>query len=210
MRLAANTRAFFFLGWLSWWAVAWAVVYVEYHFRAKVWLTPYGFEAWIAMVAPLFAFACADQLVMKHYESVWERFTNNALGPLVLENEAVDRLRDDLRRNLLLRWFAPRKARSLQAQLSTAADWLPALIAPQESTALRFSEAVTNLCCWLLIAGAFAVALAGATRESVAIAIGMFGLALVGLGFHAIKIAARRQAVFDYFAAWRASADEAA
>lgn len=210
MRLAANTRAFFFLGWVCWWAVAWALVYVEYHFRARVWLTPYGFEAWIAMVAPLFAFACADQLVMYHYERVWEQFTNNALGPLVLENEAVDRLRVELRGNLLLRWFAPRKARSLQSQLTTAADWLPALVAPQESTVLRFSEAGINTVCWLLICVAVVLLFAGTSKETVAVAVGLIAVALIGLGFHAVKIAARRQAVFDYFAAWRASADEAA
>jgi hypothetical protein len=209
MRLAANSRFFFFVGWVAWWAASWALIYAAYTLRARDWLTPYGVEAWLAMVAPLAVFAAADHLVMKLYERIWFAFTSQSLGPVVLEREAVDRLRADLRRNLLLRWAAPPVSRSMGAQLMTAALWLPAIAAPDDTPPLvRYREWIFDSVSFLFLGAGGLLAVLWPTREGIAIALAVLSAGLGVLGFSLIRLAARRQAILDYFNAWR-SMDEA-
>jgi hypothetical protein len=204
VRLASNSRFLFFCGWFAWWLACWFLIAAEYFLRAQQWLTPYGIEAWLAMVTPLAVFAAADQLVMLHYERTWEAFTTKALCPMVLEKENLDRLRHDLRRSILLRWFAPRQSRTLRGQLTTAADWLPALTSPQHSMLVRYRETVLGLVLFLLLLVCFLMAWLSPSRSGVTLAVIPCAISLIGFGYQMVKIAARRQAVFDYFSAWRA------
>jgi hypothetical protein len=204
MRLANASRFYFFAGWLAWWAAAWLLIYVEYSLRATDWLTPYAVEAWLAMVAPLVVFAAADQLVMAQYEQLWAQFSRTAIGTVVLEREAVDRLRDDLRRSLLLRWFAPPRSASLNGQLLTAAAWLPAISAPDDTPgAVRYRELYGGLAFSVLLLGAGLTAFIYRDPLGLYAALGLLGVALAGIGFGLIRLAARRQAILDYFTAWR-------
>ena len=205
MRLAGNSRFFFFVGWVAWWLAGWGLVYGEYLLRAKVWLTPYGVEAWLAMLAPLAAFGLADLLVMRLYERIWFTFTREALGPVVVEREAVDRLREELRRHPLLRWATPPESRSLGAQLMTAALWLPALSLPEGSAPIRrYGEWLLDglhLC--VLVLGVV-VAIEWPNRAGLGFSLIVLSTGLIGLGYSLVRLAARRQAILDYFSAWRA------
>ncbi|MDQ3023278.1 MAG: hypothetical protein M3R04_02655 [bacterium] len=204
MRLSGSSRFYFFVAWIAWWVAAWSLIYAEYLLRSRDMLTQFAVEAWFTMVAPLAVFAIADQLVMRIYERVWFDFTERSLGPLVLEREAVDRLRSSLRRNLLLRWAAPPESRSIGAQLMTAALWLPALSAPDDTPTLkRYREWLIDSACWGLLGCAAVVAFIWPSRGGFAAALIVLATGLIVLGYSLVRLAARRQAILDYFSAWR-------
>jgi hypothetical protein len=204
VRFSSSSRFFFFVGWTAWWFALWSLVWAEFLLRARVPFTPYYLEAYAAILAPLAAFGCADLLVTRLYEHVWFQFTREALGPVVMEREAVDRLRADLRRSLLLRWVAPPESRSLGAQLMTAALWLPALVAPEGTSFIgRHRDWLIDALSVLLLLLAVCIVVVWTDRLGLALALFPMAAGLLILGYSLVRLAARRQAILDYFNAWR-------
>ncbi len=209
MRLAGDSRIYFFVAWVAWLVSGYCLLYVEYELRRTQFLQPYAVEAWIGMVLPIGVFALADWLVIRSYERVWFGFQRQSLGPVVLERESVDRLRADLRRSILLRWAAPPASRSMRAQLLTAALWLPALCAPEGTPwAARYREWIVDTVTVIAVCTAIVLLVSSGGLDIVwttRAALALLAVGLLVIGFSLVRLAARRQAILDYFSAWRGS-----
>jgi hypothetical protein len=202
--LSGDCRFYFFIGWLGWLAAGWLLLFAEYGLRRPEWLSTYTVEAWLAMVVPVAAIAGADWLLMRQYEHLWFRFNRESLGPLVLERGSVERLRADLRRSLLLRWAMPPANPSVRLQLFIAAMWLPALVAPDGTPwNRRYREWLLDMLAGTVLGVAVVLGITGTAGWALPLAALLGGLALLALGFSLIRLAARRQAILDYFTAWR-------
>ncbi|HES58452.1 MAG TPA: hypothetical protein ENO21_03380 [Firmicutes bacterium] len=212
MSLGRECAFYFWSGWLGWVVAAFGLIYVELTLRAPDHLAFYMVEAWLAVLAPFFALYFADSLSLTTYQAVWHDLHRRELGHRVIDREAVDRLREELRSNPLLRWFRPPPSEDSRAQLLTVSLWYRALILPPAAPwRARYGEWVADVCLgylpfftgwllWFLVPAAWGFLLAVAVTS----------LSLVVLGLSAVRLAARRQAVLDYFAAWLQQGDPAA
>jgi hypothetical protein len=204
MNLGRECAFYFWSGWVAWVVAAFGLLYTEFTLRAPDHLSIYLVEAWLAVLAPFFALYYADGFSLSTYQSVWRDLHHRELGHRVIEREAVDRLRDELERNLLLRWFRPPASDDSRAQLLTVSLWYRALTLPPSAPWLkRHGEWVADVCLgyipfltgwalWLLVPAAWGFLLAVAVTSA----------SLVVLGLSAVRLSARRQAVLDYFQAW--------
>lgn len=206
MSLGRDCAFYFWSGWVAWVVAALGLVYVEFTLRAPDHMTFYLVEAWLVFLSPFVALYLADQLCLTTYQSVWRDLQQKSLGHRVIEREAVDRLRDELQRNLLLCWFRPPSSDDSRAQLMTVSLWYRALTLPASAGWFRrYGEWVADI--WLgyiPFLGGWALWFLAPTEHGFLLALAITSLALVTLGLSAIRLAARRQAVLDYFSAWLA------
>jgi hypothetical protein len=216
MMLSRECRLYYWTGWVAWVIGGWALVYAEYTFRVSLPPAFYMVEAWLAMLMPFLAMVVADWLAIRIYQAVWFEFNRRALGAVALESMAVDRIREELRKNVLLRFLRPPASRSIGDQLLTAALWYRALTMPEDSPWWqRYGEwAVDVLLGYipLLIAVVLLIGwLSGLTGERYGLALAAIpgGLSMLVLGYSALRFASRRQAIIDYFQAWRQQREEA-
>ncbi|MCH7472792.1 hypothetical protein IIA79_07570 [bacterium] len=207
MRFSRECRFYFWVAWGAWWVAVWVAVYAEYSWRVPDFMGFHLVEAWIAMLAPFATLAAADSLSIKTYQATWFEFNRKGLGPVMLAKESVDRLRDELGQSLLLRWFKPPESRDVSAQLMTAALWYPALALPQDSSWWRrYGEwAVDVLFGYLPLGIAPLLFLVAPKPWGLSVGLIICAVSLAVLGNSALRLAARRQAILDYFEAWRST-----
>jgi hypothetical protein len=201
MHLSHECRFYFWVGWIAWVLAVWAALFGEYVWRVPDPPAFYLVEAGGAMLSWLIALALADWQVVTIYQATWHLLQHRTLAPVALNAEVVERIRNELATDPLLRWFRPPKTSGIRAQLMTVALWFQAVAAPEGSPRWRrYSE-------WL-IDGAFGYL--PIVAACVVIAVwpkwrGMGTAALLGaigmavLGYSLIRLAARRQAILDFF-----------
>jgi len=204
MSLGRECAFYFWSGWAAWVVAVLGMIYVELTLRAPDHLTFYLAEAWVGLLAPFAALYLADRLSLTTYQSVWGDLQRRELGHRAIDREAVDRLRDELQYNLLLRWFRPPASDDSRAQLMTVSLWYRALILPPASPWLRrYGEWVADICLgYVPFFAGWALWFLVPSERGFLLALSVTSLALATLGLSAVRLAARRQAVLDYFSAW--------
>ena len=205
MRFAGACRFLFWTGWLAWTLAAVGVLYGEFVLRSPDPLNGYFFEALGCMVGWLIALYLADNLAMRVYRRSWRRLMQGALAPVALEQQVVERIRAELATDPLLRWFKPPRSRDVAGQLMTAALWWQAYEAPEGSGRWqRYGEwFIDALAGYLPLAAGVLTLVLWPTWKGSGAAAFLVGCGLATLGWSAIRLAARRQAIVDYFTAWR-------
>ena len=156
------------------------------------------------MLAWLVTLAAADYTAISLYQSAWFAIHRRGLAPVLLDQGAIERIRRELRAVPLLVWLRPPASRSVRAQLLGAALWFNAVTLPEGAPWLkRYGEwLVDALCGYLLSAGALIAALLNPSWRGLGIAALAFAAGQAALGYSAIRLAARRQAILDFFSAW--------
>lgn len=205
MSLAGSCAAYFWLGWGAWTVAGWLLLFAEYTFRVPDPPAAYLVEAGLAMLGWIIALAVADQVAVSHYRAAWHLLRQMNLAPELLSVERLSRIRQDLRRILILNWIAPPRTADLGSQLYAATLWFQAMSQPLDASPYRrYGEWMLDILFgFLLPATAGAAALLWPTRYGLATATLLTAFGLVTLGYSSIRFAVRRQAVCDYFSAWR-------
>jgi hypothetical protein len=211
MRFSGISRVYFFLGWTALWIAAELLVLAAFRLRAPEGLRMYLYEAMLAILAPFIALGIGDHYSIFGYRQVWNGLHGQLLTVIFLDRDAISRLRDDLRQSWLLWAFAPREQSSIPRQLAVVAVWYRALALPSGTPwQQRYGEALAlRLSLILLPVPVLALLLSlsfGAQPMTLAMLALTGGLLLVA-GWLGIQIAARHQALQDYFKAWQASRD---
>jgi hypothetical protein len=196
MNLSRHCAAYYWLSWLAW---------TEYIWRVPDPPTNYLGEAFVAMLAWPIAMALADRTVLHFYLGTWQALQHKGQAPTLLDEQKIEDVRDELRRLPLLGWIAPPPARDIGGQLLSATLWFATVTPPGGAGAWRrYSEwFIDVLAGFTPLAIACAAALTWPTRYGIAAAAALAAVGLAVLGFSALRFAARRQAILDYFNAWR-------
>ena len=209
MSFSSQCALYFWAGWAAACIAFWGLLYVELSLRAPDYLSFYVFEAWLGLLAPFITLWLLDSASLRIYQAVWFELYRQGLGVRIIEPEGVDRLRSELRGSLLLRWFRPPKSDDLRSQLMTASLWYPALVRPvKASWHRRYGEWVVDI--WLgytLLFLSWVGWFVSPTQTMTLISIGATCIALMVIGYSSVRLAARRQAILDYFTAWRGERD---
>jgi hypothetical protein len=210
LRLAGSCALSYWAGWVAWVTAGALMLLGEFHLRVPDPPGFYYFEAAAGILLPFFALALADHYSVTHYHQVWTDLLRPGRAPLMLDSGAVDRLREELRGNLLLRWFAPPASKHIGGHLLTVSLWYRAVALPQSAGFWqRYGEWLADVVCgyflMLLAVGGGAVWLfASSEGQDWLLCASMLcaGVGLAVLGYSAVRFAARRQAILDYFRTW--------
>jgi hypothetical protein len=216
LRFGGACAAYYWTGWLAWCAAGLTVLYAEYHLRVPEPPGGYIVETALGLLIPYFALALGDHVSIESYMRVWFDLQRPGCAPQMLDQSAVDRIREELRANVLLRWFRPPVSKDLGAQLVTTALWYKAMaLHPSLGFWARYGEWVIDVLVALIsIAGLAGIAWLWLSAEigklDWLLHVALLGLCppLVVIGYSVIRFAARRQAILDYFRTWRLDADE--
>ncbi|MCC7477613.1 hypothetical protein IT575_04060 [bacterium] len=210
MRFSGISRLHFFLGWVSLWLGMEFLLLGEFLLRVPDPPGMYFIEAGLAILAPFGALALGDHEAVRIYREVWNGLGERLLSTVLIERDAVSRLRADLRQHWLLWFYAPREARSLSGQLRQVAVWYQALALPTDSPfGRRFGFIMLSRLAMLLALPAFialgASVMGAGLRQPTPFALLICALLLGVIGYDRLLMAARGQALGDFFAAWKAS-----
>lgn len=205
MNFSGDCRFYFWTGWTGWVLATWAIVYGEYTWRVPEPPGGYMVEAGALMLSWFGALALADHLAIAVYRHVWRQLKQGTIAPIVLEQQVIDRIRGELASDPLLRWLRPPQSKDVRGQLMTAALWWQALCAPEGSSRWeRYGEWLQDTLLGylpLLIAVSLVIMFPSWRGWGTAALVGAVGCGV--LGHSLIRLAARRQAIVDYFNAWR-------
>jgi hypothetical protein len=209
VRFSGVSRVYFFLGWTALWVAAELLLLAVFRLRAPDGLKEYLFEALLGFIAPFVALGVGDSISIGTYRRVWNDLHGQLLTLIFLDRDAITRLRADLRQYWLLWFFAPREQRSIKAQLAVVAQWYQAIALPSGTPwHKRFGEALALRISLLLLpvpAVALVAALVGQLNQWLLVPLAIEGMLLLIAGWQGILMAARYQALQDYFNAWQAS-----
>jgi len=170
----------------------------------------YGFyviEMLLALLSPFAIVAFADQRTVREYRQIWHGFSRRGYGQLIVAGDAMNRLREEMGQSILLRWLRPPVGKSIRSELLLAALWYTPLTSGPSMTGIkRHMEQLVDLAVLLLLVPAAAVLLVSSAygRPSPA-GLAAAGVALTWYGLRLLSLAVRRQAILDYFSAWRGS-----
>jgi len=205
LNLSRHCAAYYWLSWLAWTAAVLGLLLAEYIWRVPDPPRGYITEALIAMLAWPIAMGLADHTVMHFYMGTWKALHHQGQAPTLLNEQKLEDVREELRRLPLIGWVAPPPARDIAGQLLSATLWFAAVTRPSGSaTWQRYGEwFVDVLAGFIPLAIACAAALTWPTRYGIAAAAALSAVGLAVLGFSALRFAARRQAILDFFNAWR-------
>jgi hypothetical protein len=205
MSLAPQCAAYYWMSWLAWTAAVLGLLLAEYTWRVPNPPGGYLGEALVAMLAWPLALALADHTVVHVYLHTWQALQHHGQASELLSEQKIEDVRDELRGLPLLSWVAPPPARDIGAQLLSATLWFAAVTRPTGTRAWqRYGEwFIDVLAGFIPLAIACAAALIWPTRYGLASAAALGALGLSVLGYSALRFTARRQAVLDYFNAWR-------
>jgi hypothetical protein len=214
MHYARRAGANHWAGWLALLAGSWSLLFGEYHMRTSGPMGFYLVEGWLALCMPFFAMYIADSIAVNLYHSTYREVQRMNLAERVLDQVAIEDIRSELAGNLLLRAFRPPRSLHIAAQLYSAALWYRAIVRPAGAGFWqRYSEQATDMLLGyipLFLAAFVAVSwMESGARWQMALTALLAGLSLVVLGLSLLRFAARRQAILDYFAAWRTEAEPA-
>jgi hypothetical protein len=210
VRFTGPSRFYFFLAWTGWLVGAWALIGGVYMARYPGFQSPYLVEASLALLAPFGCVALADRFSMREYSATW-KLLNQSLGVLIADGGAIDALREDMLAVPILRWFAPPARRGTESQLLVATLWLPALrTASGGAWIARFGEWLADAVAIIVLPALSLFCLLGLEPElGIPLGLSIAGFALAELGYSLVRLAGRRQAVRDFFNAWRLEAGTA-
>jgi hypothetical protein len=210
MHFSRECGFYWWTGWLAWVLAIWAFLFGEYAWRVPDPPAGYFFEAGAAMLGWLVALALADHFVVAVYRRAWQLLKQQSWAPVMLDSGNVDLIRSELRANPLIRWLRPPRSEDIRAQLLTASLWWPAFTAPEGATHWRrygewIIDALLGYMPLLAAVVIVALALAGAwpTWRGMGTAALLGSLGMAVLGYSLLRLSARRQAILDYFNAWR-------
>lgn len=216
LALSAHCAAWFWLAYAALLAAVLGVLIGQLLWRSPDLLSFYFVEALLGLCAPLAVLLVCDSITLRVYGEVWYDLRDRGRALLLLDPQAVDTIRSELRWHPLLAWLRPPASRDVGSQLFSAALWYRALMAPEgASTRARYGEQYG----WAL---AFGLLLAVPPAWFIAISQGLFespavnaaGTLLSALmfalfGLQQLVLLARRQAILDYFAVHREQAEPA-
>lgn len=216
LRLSGACAAYYWIGWLAWTAAGITALIAEYHLRVPEPPAGYLVETALGILIPFLALVFGDHVSLATYMRVWFDLQKPGLAPQMLDSSAVDRMREELRGNVLLRWFRPPASKELGAQLATTALWYKAMaLHPSHGFWARYHEWVIDvLVAYAAMGGLATIAYlwlsAGVGELDWLLHLALLGmcLPLVVIGYSVIRFAGRRQAILDYFRTWRLDADE--
>jgi hypothetical protein len=205
MMLAGECRFYFWFGWLAWMLAIAGIAFGEYVWRVPDPPAAYLVEAVVMMTSWLSALFLADSRVVSIYRRTWQQLRQRFMAPVVIEPQVVDQIRKELAVDPLLKWFKPPRSSGLRAQLLTAALWWQAVTAPEGTPRLkRYGEwFVDALLGYLPLGLAVAVLIVWPVWRGLGTAALLGSIGMAVLGYSAIRLAARRQALLDYFSTWR-------
>ena len=205
MHFSGECRFYFWCGWLAWMLAIAGAAFGEYVWRVPDPPAPYLIEAIVMMTSWLSALYLADTKVVAIYQSTWQQLRQRFMAPVVIEPQVVDQIREELSVDPLLKWFKPPKSGCLRGQLLTAALWWQAVCAPEGTPRLkRYGEWFIDVLLGYLPLGlGVAVLIAWPVWRGVGSAALLGSIGMVTLGYSAIRLSARRQALLDYFSTWR-------
>lgn len=204
MRFSFPCRFYFFCGWFAWLLGAWALLASVFTATQPDLLSNYSAFAWASLLAPFLVIAVADRISIRIYEGCWHRINTGFLGPMLLDRETLSQLRHDVLQLPVIRWLAPREAKTVGRQILAIAMWWPALLQREGSFRQRFGEALLDtlaIAAGLPLAGLMFLCLPAAAGLPLGLAFA--AAALLILGHSLVRLAGRQQAVLDYFEAWR-------
>jgi len=205
MHLSRECDFYFWAGWLAWVLAISGLAFGEYVWRVPDPPAAYMIEGVIAMTSWLISLWLADDRMIAIYRATGYELRQRFMVPVVIEPQVVDQLRRELARDPLLKWFRPPRSGDLRSQLLTAALWWQAVTAPEGTGYLRrYGEwLIDALLGYLPLVLAVVLLLTWPSWRGVGTAalLGSVGMAI--LGYSLIRLAARRQAVLDYFSTWR-------
>lgn len=216
LRLSGACAAYYWIGWIAWCAAGLTAIYAEYCLRVPEPPAGYIIETALGILIPYFALMIGDHFSIETYMQVWFDLQRPGCAPQMLDSSAVDRIREELRGNVLLRWFRPPASKELGAQLATTALWYKAMaLHPSRGFWARYGEWVADvLVAIVTLAGLGSTAYfwlnAGVGMLDWLLHVSLLAmcLPLAVIGYSVIRFAARRQAILDYFRTWRLDADE--
>ena len=208
MSFSRRCGVYHWSGWVALTAAVWALLFGEYVLRVSF---PPGFylvEGFLALLGPFVALFIADSYAISNYHNTYREVQRLNLAERILDSAAIDDVRRELSRHLLLRGFRPPPSRDVAAQLFSAALWYRAVITPSGTPFFtRYGEWMADLLLGylpLLLMGLVAAAyLETGARWQLGLVGLLASLALGMLALSLMRFAARRQAILDYFAAWR-------
>lgn len=204
LRLSRECALYFWLGWLAWVLAVVGASFGEYILRVPDPPGMYIFEAGAAMLSLLAAIYAAVWLAIAVYRKTYLQLHNLLLGPLILDQQVTERIQRELRGNLLLRWFGPPKHNSIRAQLLIAPLWWPVLCAPEGSPHWQcYGEwTIDVLLGYIPVAVAAALAIYCESWRALGLMALVGAIGMATLGHSSIRLAARRQAILDFFNTW--------
>jgi hypothetical protein len=202
--LSGANRIYYWIAYTAWLAAVFAGLYAEYQLRTDGQLGFYLFEAFAAMLGWLIAFVIADHTVISTYRRTFDRLLRRNAAMLLLDLEKTGRIRRELAANPLLRWFRPPRAAHVGTQLLSASLWWTAVIEPEDASPWRrYGEWIIDvLFGYLPLSMALVLTASFLPGGFVWLALLLLSLGLATIGYSLLRLAARRQAVLDYFRAW--------
>jgi|GEM_PF-2892473 len=205
MQLSRECGFYWWTGWLAWVLASWALLFGEYAWRVPDPPAAYLFEATGAMLSWLIALAAADSFVVAVYRRSWRLLKRETWAPAMLDTGNSDLIRRELRANPLIRWLRPPKSHDIRAQLLTASLWWQAFTAPEGATHWRrYGEWIVDAALgYLPMLAAFVIVAVWPTWRGMGTAALCGALGMGVLGWSLLRLSARRQAILDYFSAWR-------
>ncbi len=204
IRLSRECAVYFWLGWLAWVLAVIGASFGEYALRVPDPPGMYMFEAGAAMLSPFAGLFSADWLAIAVYRRTYLQLHDHLLGPLLLDQQLTERIRRELRGDPLLRWFRPHRHHSIRAQLLMAPLWWPVINAPEGSSRWqRYGEWIIDvLLGYLPIAVVAPLALYFDSWSMLGLMALIGAIGMATLGYSSIRLAARRQAILDFFNTW--------
>jgi hypothetical protein len=216
LKLGGACAAYHWIGWLAWCAAGITALYAEYHLRVLEPPAGYMVETALGILIPYLALVLSDHVSIESYMQVWFDLRRPGWAPQMLDLSAIDRIREELGGNVILRWFRPPASQDLGGQLVTTALWYKAMaLPPSAGFRARYGEWVTDaVVAQAAVLGLAAMAYVWLTAAAsqldwlLPVALLSLCLPLMVIGHSVIRFAARRQAILDYFRTWRIDADE--
>jgi hypothetical protein len=216
LRFGGACAAYYWIGWVAWCAAGITTLYAEYHLRVPQPPAGYIVETTLGLLIPYLALMLGDHVSLESYMQVWFDLRRPGCAPQMLDASAVDRIREELRSHMLLRWFRPPASKKLGAQLVTTALWYKAMsLHPSRGFWARYSEWMIDVLVVILaLTGLATIAwlwlFSGVGQLDWLLHVALLGtcLPLLVIGYSVIRFAARRQAILDYFRTWRLDANE--
>jgi hypothetical protein len=204
IRFGRECAWYYWLGLAAWVAAVFCAVYAEYNLRVPNPPGGYLVEAFAAFLAPFIALMLADNTALKIYSQVALDLHDRNWAPQLIDSSSVDLIRQELKRHVLLRFIVPPVSHGLREQLLTAALWYPAVVLPpSQPWRKRYGEWLADvLGGYLLALCSWSVVYIWNDLRALPIAMLLTGAALAVLGYSSIRLAARRQAILDFFNAW--------
>lgn len=202
--LSGANRIYYWIAYCAWLVAIFAGIYAEYQLRTSGSMRFYLFEAFAAMLGWFIAFAAADHIVIATYRRTFDRLLRRNTAMLLLDLEKTTRIRRELAINPLLRWFRPPHESHVGTQLLSASLWWTAIMEPEGSSLWRrYGEWIIDvllgyipLACAIVLAAGY-IGTSGVVWPALLLSLG-----LGTTGYSLLRLAARRQAVLDYFRAW--------